>query len=86
MCVRFVVSPTTPAANARVNFNASSSTAAPGSQIVNYDWDFGDGLPHQGGVQTAHTFTQPGTYTITLVVTDAAGRRGVLSQTLTVAQ
>lgn len=81
---RFVISPTTPRINVQVNVNASASVPAPGGTIVSYDWDFGDGTPHEGGVQSAHTFTRAGTYTITLVVTDNAGRRGISSQTVTV--
>lgn len=82
----FVTSPTTVRANQQVNFNASSSRPSPGSTIASYTWDFGDGSPlvTTGSAVTAHTYTAAGTYTVTLVVTDQTGKRGVLSQTLQV--
>jgi hypothetical protein len=45
-------------------------------QIVDFHWDFGDGSPSENGelLNThTHVFTEPGTYTITLTVTDVAG-------------
>lgn len=53
------------------SFDASASTDAEGP-IASYAWDFGDG--HTGaGVTAAHTYGAPGTYSVTLTVTDAAG-------------
>jgi PKD domain-containing protein len=41
---------------------------------VRYDWDFGDGLTvPDGGPTPTHVYTVPGTYTVTLVVTDNEG-------------
>ena len=40
--------------------------------IVLWDWDFGDGNTGAGN-PTTHTYTQPGLYTVTLIVTDTAG-------------
>jgi len=60
-------------------FDATSST--PGWNgyanvpIVNYNWDFGDGnVTNTATPITSHTYTLAGTYTITLIVTDADGR------------
>lgn len=48
----------------------------PDDTIANSAWDFGDGVTRtytNTGPHTAHVFTQPGTFTITLTVTDNAG-------------
>jgi hypothetical protein len=76
----FVFSPTEPMPSQQVNFNASSSTAAPGRRIVSYVWDFGDGSPTASGVQASHTYTVVGTYVVTLVVTDDVGRTSSVSR------
>ena len=80
----FSFSPTDPLPGTSVNFNALASRAAPGRRIVSYSWDFGDGSPNGSGAQTSHLYPLLGNYTVTLVVTDDAGRIGVASQTLPV--
>ncbi|HUL75513.1 MAG TPA: PKD domain-containing protein [Vicinamibacterales bacterium] len=80
----FSISPTTPIAGTVVNFNAVASKAANGHNVVDWDWDFGDGT--QGsGAQTTHIYAQPGGYNVTLEVRDDTGRTGVLTKTVTVA-
>jgi DNA-binding beta-propeller fold protein YncE len=60
-------------AGAATQFDASEA-ADPDGTIVRYDWDFGDGtLLANGGPSPRHVYTQPGTYTVTLVVTDNEG-------------
>jgi PKD repeat protein len=47
----------------------------PGGGTVTYSWNFGDG--HTATTQVAtHAFTQEGTYTVTLTVTDSDGLTG----------
>jgi PKD repeat protein len=58
---------------ATVNFNGSASSDPQGNYPLTYDWDFGDGTPHGTGATPSHTYTADGTYTVTLVVTDATG-------------
>ena len=60
-------------AGSATQFDASGA-ADPDGTIVRYDWDFGDGtvLPG-GGPSPEHIYTEPGTYTVTLVVTDNEG-------------
>lgn len=80
----FVFSPSDPLPGTTVFFNASASRAAPGRTIVSYDWDFGDGT-FGTGVTASRRYPLLGSYTVTLVVTDDAGRRGIASQTVPVA-
>ena len=79
----FVVSPSSASINQTINFNASVSTAAPGHTITNYAWDFGDGSS-AGGVTVTHAYTQAGSYTVVLKVTDDANRQATTTQTITV--
>ena len=80
----FVFSPTDPLPGSTVFFNAASSRAAPGRRIVRYQWDFGNGSTASGST-ASRVYTTVGTYTVTLTVTDDAGRRGVASLTVQVA-
>ena len=64
-----------------VNFDASGSTA-PGT-ITNYAWKFGDGSSGTG--QTAsHTYTEFGTYTVELTITDNNGATDTATRTVVV--
>ncbi len=38
-----------------------------------WDWDFGDGTAHSNLQNPSHTYTMPGTYSVTLTTTNAAG-------------
>ena len=53
------------------DFDASASTDADGS-IVSYAWTFGDGNG-ASGVNVNYGYTNVGSYTVTLIVTDDAG-------------
>jgi PKD repeat protein len=54
-----------------VSFNGTGSSDPDGT-IISYDWDFGDNTTGSG-VNPSHTYTAPGTYTVTLTVTDDEG-------------
>jgi PKD repeat protein len=80
----FLTSPLSPIVDQTINFNASGSTAEPGHTITDYAWNFGDGTLGSGALAT-HSYSQTGTYTVTLKVTDDAGRKSALtSQSVTV--
>ena len=60
-----------------------SATATGGTAPYSYMWSFGDG--HTESSETASdTYTQPGSYTSTVTVTDAAGGQATASVTITV--
>ncbi len=64
--------PTTAVTGQAVSFDGSSSTDPDGS-LVKYSWDFdaANGMQENAvGKSTSHTFTKPGTYEVTLTVTD----------------
>lgn len=75
----FVFSPSEPLPGQMIFFNASASRAAPGRRIVFYEWDFGSGREGEG-VTIAKGYNTPGTYVVTLKVTDDANQVGVVSQ------
>jgi PKD repeat protein len=76
----FTFSPTAPAVNEPVLFNAVAVQPAPGRRIVSYEWDFGNGR-FGSGVTTSTTYGAVGTYQVTLAVTDDAGSRRVIGPT-----
>jgi hypothetical protein len=60
---------TTAPAGQATRFDAGASERA-----ARYEWNFGDGTTvGDGGPNPAHTYATPGTYQVTLVVTDAQG-------------
>ena len=64
----------TPAA-LEVTADASGSTDADRTPIAGYEFDFGDGSPivgPQAGANAAHVYDKPGTYTVTVTVSDTA--------------
>ena len=78
-----ITSPASPIVGQAVNFNASTSRAAPGHSITNISWDFGDGTSGSGA-QTSHAYATSGTFTVVLTVTDDAGRIGTATLGVTV--
>jgi len=80
----FTASTYTPAVNAEVLFSAGSSFAASGRTLVSYQWDYGDGSRIETGVTQDHDWIAPGTYFVTLTVTDDAGNKASATKTITV--
>jgi PKD repeat protein len=67
----FTASPLQVCEGSAINFTNTST--AGGAAIVNYTWDFGDGIPATTP-NASHTYASPGTYTVTLVVTAVNGQ------------
>ncbi|MBU0577163.1 PKD domain-containing protein [Patescibacteria group bacterium] len=65
----------------QIRFDGSESESVKG-KIVSYEWDFGDGGDLQAGKSVSHIFNDPGTYTVTLTVTEDSGKTA--SSTVTV--
>ena len=91
--VKVIVGNSAPVAIARANrtsvltfeeveLNATSSFD-PDSNIAAYRWDFGDGASADGEV-ALHNWSDDGSYTVTLVVTDTAGAAGIGTTTVVV--
>jgi PKD repeat protein len=74
------------AATHTMNFDGSSSSASGGATIVQYQWAFGDGLFATSTTPTVnHTYLAgTGSYSVTLTVTDSFGRRGSVTNSVTV--
>jgi PKD repeat protein len=82
----FTVSPASPDVVTEVFFDASGSTPGSGaSRIVSYEWSFGDGNA-ASGVQAEHVFTLPGSYVVTLSVTNDRGISARTSRSVTVGE
>ncbi|WP_243658661.1 PQQ-dependent sugar dehydrogenase [Tamaricihabitans halophyticus] len=70
--------PTSGDAPLEVNFDASESTDADGDEI-SFEWDFtGDGSTDAEGPTASHTYTENGSYSAKLTVTDSTGRFSVV--------
>ncbi len=78
-----------------VTFSDHSYDQSPSGEVVHVAWDFGDGTFCPGSVDgcdggdvhnPVHTYTAPGTYTVSLVVIDDDGTLDTITHTLTVAE
>ncbi len=78
----FSVSPAGPDCGESVHFDATSSYDPDGT-IDRYGWQFGDGTGAQGGT-AAHRYQAPGTYSITLTVTDDQGAQRSTTRSLAI--
>ena len=67
-----------------VSFNGTGSTAPAGQTITSYAWNFGDSSTGTGSTPT-HTYASPGTFQISLTVTDTTGGRNSATTTATIA-
>ncbi|MFB7251395.1 PKD domain-containing protein [Microbacterium sp. NPDC056234] len=74
---------TSTAQHLAVAFDASASSAAAGESIVAYAWNWGDGTS-ASGISPTHTYDEPGTYDVTLTVTDGQGLSGATTEQVTV--
>ena len=76
-----------PSVSANFNYNGlvltRIFTAQGGTTGNSYAWDFGDGTAGTGSPKT-HTYTTPGTYNVTLIVTNGCGSADTLTIPITV--
>ncbi|HEX4837899.1 MAG TPA: PKD domain-containing protein, partial [Solirubrobacteraceae bacterium] len=80
----FAATTSSPTAGLPVSFDGSTSNDPDGT-IASYEWSFGDGSSTKGGATPAHTYAEPGMYTVTLTVTDNGGKTASVSHVVTVA-
>lgn len=64
-------------------FNASSSTTGAPGGIIKYAWDFGDGTYKYGQTAT-RVFSKPGTYSVTLTITDSSYRTATVTNNIVI--
>ena len=64
-----LVSPYKGCLNQNVDFDGLLSTAVLGFNVVDYQWDYGDGTTGTGSL-SSHAYSQSGNYTATLIVED----------------
>jgi PKD repeat protein len=74
--VQVAADPSSGTAPLRVRFSAAGSD--PDGDELSHVWEFGDG-GMAGGPRATHVYTQPGTYTATVTVSDASGATGTAS-------
>ncbi len=83
----FTSSPASPKALDPVSFDGSdpahSHSNNTGGYIIQWDWTFGDGGTSTSATPS-HTYSLPGTYTVSLTVKDDAGLTDATSHTVTV--
>lgn len=59
-------------ATGQVAIFTAEASSDPDGEIANYEWNFGDGSTSSGAV-VSHSFTSPGTYYVSLTITDDGG-------------
>lgn len=68
-----------------VTFNSTAVDGSPGGSVVTTVWDFGDGSVIEAPAgSVVHTYTAPGTYTVTFRATDNDGAVGTVTQQIVV--
>jgi PKD repeat protein len=75
-------SPSSPAAGSSVSFSATVTGNA--NSALTYNWSFGDNLPDSHEATPSVTYTDAGSYTVTLQVTDTNGGAGGTTVPITV--
>jgi PKD repeat protein len=82
--VAVIQGPSAGYAGERLPFDARSSTAAPGSSLVAYEWAFGDGT-EASGIEVAVVYESPGIYDVVLTVSDSNGQGAQATQRVEIA-
>ena len=74
---------TSSASGLTASFDATTSTTSDAATITAYSWDFGDGSPAGAGSKPNHGYSQTGTYSVKLTVTDSKGATGTKTASVT---
>jgi len=82
--VNLKLSPTTAKAPATIQLTADIFDD--GTQACNISWNLGDGTIHYESETLTHTYNEPGTYTISIAVTDQDKKTATVNTTLIVTQ
>ena len=69
--------------SAPLTVNLNGSATDPEGDNLSYSWDFGDGNASNDAV-TTHTYSNAGTYSVILTVTDSAGNTDIATVVVTV--
>ncbi|MHA1371713.1 MAG: PKD domain-containing protein [Promethearchaeota archaeon] len=77
----FYANSTTVLVNEVISFTDNTTS---GDQPLTYQWNFGDGTANKTTQNVEHAYSSPGTYIVTLTVTDADGDASTYSITITV--
>ncbi len=72
--------PASPVAGTAATFGGSGSSDPNPGATLSYGWTFGDG-GSASGVSPSHTYATPGTFTVTLTVTDSYGLKSPAATT-----
>lgn len=83
LVANFSYAPSDPSINETVVFT-DSSTSVDG--IATYNWTFGDASGYAVDSEVTHIYNASGTFTVTLTITDQAGRQDSLSKNVTVTE
>jgi len=81
LAVNICATPTSGPAPLLVQFNDGCGNVSGGIPPYAYDWDFGDGSDHCFDWATQHAYANPGTYYVTLKVTDSCAPATVVTDT-----
>ncbi|MFO0702540.1 MAG: PKD domain-containing protein [Candidatus Andersenbacteria bacterium] len=76
--------PTSGAAPLAVAFDGTGSNPGQGHTMTKYDWAFGDNSANGSGATVNHTYTQTGSFTATLTVTNDANQTASCTVGITV--
>ncbi|MGC8656351.1 MAG: PKD domain-containing protein [Thermoplasmata archaeon] len=73
-----------PSGFAPLTVNASAIASGGNPPYSTYVWNFGDGSPTQIGNPVSHTYPNPGTFVVTLTVTDSKGGTVINTTVITI--